>query len=277
MVTSQTRSLARSFAGAVTLLTLAASLQTVDGDDGADRTVQAGVDLSAVTDRSELSFEETEAYYALLDSASRTARSSLESKARKLISERRDALPELAAQADDDFPLFYDLTQHPEAYRGQPVTMRGHLVRLVKYEAGPNEHGIDTLYEGWLVTPDSQTHPATVICTEIPEGMPIGEELIDGVSVTGLFFKLHTYPSRDNKVRFAPMVLAHTFEWSPEGVSTTGWPISQSAMIATILLLAIVCGLVVWRVSRQDVRSRSARYDDVVPQQPPDFLNDLTS
>jgi hypothetical protein len=243
-------------------------------DDVLDNLDREDIDLTGVTDRTALAFEESPAYYALLDRARSADPADLRQRAEALRRQRWEDSPRFRQFALEEFPLFYDLTQHPDAYRGQPVDLRGHLIRLVKYAAGPNDYGIDTLYEGWLVTPDAQTHPTTVICTEIPEGMPIGEELIDGVSVTGYFFKLHTYSSRDNKDRFAPMVLAHRLHWSPN-VGETGWPVSTTTMIISVLAAAALAVVVVWFTSRQSAAAKQKRFRDAVPETPPEFLDDL--
>jgi hypothetical protein len=231
--------------------------------------------LSGVTDRSELAFEESPAYYALLDRARNADPAELQQRAEALLQQRWEDSPRFHQFPLEEFPLFYDLTQHPEQYRGQPVHMRGHLIRLVKYAAGPNVYGIDTLYEGWLVTPDAETHPTTVICTGIPDGMPIGEELIDGVRVTGYFFKLHTYSSRDNKVRFAPMVLAHRLHWSPVA-GAPGWPVSQTAVVLAVLALAAVAVGIAWMNSRRSAAAKQQRLRESIPESAPEFLNDLS-
>jgi hypothetical protein len=249
------------------------------GDDGTPSDeateVPQEADLTGVTDRTALAFEESPAYYALLERARQADPADLREQARALLRQRWKDSPRFREFPLEEYPLFYDLTQQPDAYRGQPVSMRGHLIRLVKYQAGPNDYGIETLYEGWLVTPDAEAHPTTVIFTEIPEGMPIGEELVDGVSVTGYFFKLHTYSSRDKKTRFAPMVLAHTLQWSPI-VAGTGWPLSRTSTILAIFALAAVGALVLRAAFRRQAADRQKRYRESVPDAPPEFLNDLT-
>lgn len=264
------------FCGGIPLVPAGADdvLAPAGAEDGADAANPQQIDLTGVTDRSELAFEEAPAYYALLDRVQSADPAELRQRADTLLKQRWGASPRFRQFPLEEFPLFYDLTQHPDAYRGEPLHLRGHLIRLVKYAAGPNEYGIDTLYEGWLVTPDAETHPTTVICTEIPEGMPIGEELIDGVSVTGYFFKLHTYSSRDNKVRFAPMVLAHRLRWSPT-VGETGWPVSTTTMIISVLAAAALAVLVVWIASRRSAEAKQKRFRDAVPETPPEFLDDL--
>ena len=262
------------------LLVTAASIGQMHADKPAGpqpAPVTHGIDLSHLVDRADLAFEESEAYYGLLDHVRTASEDDLRSEAARLLRTRWEDSPRFRQWPIEEFPLFYDLTQQPESYRGRPVTMRGHLVRLVKYAAGDNEHGIDTLYEGWLVTPDAETHPTTVVCTEIPEGMRVGEELVDGVSVTGYFFKLHTYSSRDRKTRFAPMVLARTMAWTPPNPDSAGFPVTLPVTVAVSVGFILIAGVVVWTSARRTRALRDARFQDTVPKEAPDFLNDLTS
>ncbi len=234
------------------------------------------VDLTTVTDRTDLSFDESPAYYGILAHVRRVPLPALNAAARELQRQRWQSSPRFRDRSEAEFPLFADLIEHPEEYRGQPVTLSGHLIRLVTYPAGPNDEGIDTLYEAWLVTDDSQQHPSTVICTEIPEGMPIGEELIDGVSVTGYFFKLRTYPSRDRKTRFAPMILARTMTWRPPPDARFGWALSPLQLYVGVAAVVVAVSAVLFLSARRRRRLREERANEVLPEQPPDFLKSLT-
>lgn len=235
-----------------------------------DVRVPPEIDLSVVTDRSELSFEESASYYGILGYVREVSAGELSAAASQLHQQRWED-SEFKNQPESDFPTFVDLIQNPAAYRGQPVTLKGHLIRLIKSIAGPNDFGINTLYEGWLVTEDSQQHPATIICTEIPPGMPIGEETIDGVTVTGYFLKLRTYPSRDRKIRFAPLILAHSMSWNPVDVSPA-FSMPPIILYGGLLLCTIAVIVIVWLSTRRNRQLRDARYRKSVPDHPPDFL-----
>ncbi|MGD9855273.1 MAG: hypothetical protein AB7U20_10020 [Planctomycetaceae bacterium] len=232
----------------------------------------AALELSLIVDRTGLSFEESPAYYATLAHVRRVTPSALNAAARELHHERWQSSPRFHTQPEAEFPTFVDLIEYPEAYRGQPVMLSGHVIRLVTYSAGPNEAGIDTLYEAWLVTEDSQQHPATVVCTQIPDGMPIGEEIIDGVSVTGYFLKLHTYPSRDRKTRFAPMILARTLSWHPPPAPTNRWVLSPFALYGGLAVVLLAASVAVQMSSRR----RDKRVGKALPEEPPDFLKTLS-
>ncbi|MFG0334412.1 MAG: hypothetical protein ACF8TS_13695 [Maioricimonas sp. JB049] len=216
--------------------------------------------LDAVTDRSELAYEEAKAYYAILDHARHVDPAALRSQASDFLRERAQARPGLARRSEGTFPSFVDMLQDPAAWRGMPVTLRGHSLRVDRYAAAENEFGIDNLYEMWLVTDDSQGHPATVIFTQKPDDLPVGEGLVDGIRVTGYFLKLHKYGSRDDKVRLAPMILAHTVRWrKPTPVQP---PVPAWVAYAVVgVVFTVLIGLV-WRMRVVDRAARARRLAD---------------
>lgn len=232
--------------------------------------------LVDVTDRTELSFEESDAYYAILNHVRSVEATRIRQQAAEVLQKRWRETDRFHKVPVGDFPLFYDLTESPEFYRGRPITLSGHLIRLVKYPAGPNDYGIETLYEGWLVTPDSQRHPTIVAFTRLPAGMEIGEQLIDGVSVTGYFLKLHTYASRDRKTRFAPMVLAHTLTWNPPHGEASGWPVSNEILTGIVAVLGTFGLVGILVLARRSRLQRRDRFEATLPETPPEFLNDVT-
>ena len=95
------------------------------------------------------------------------------------------------------------------------------------------------------------------------------------MSVTGYFFKLHTYPSRDKKVRFAPIILARTLSWHPPGMRPGGLPLALQYGGLTVLAL-VVC-VAAWISARRHRRVRERRLRESLPDEPPDFLKTLTS
>ncbi len=260
----------------LSLLCLSVLLTHVIPLTAADVELPAGIDLTAVTDRSALSFEEAAPYYGILAHVRDVSATDLRAASDRFRQQHWESSPRFNLPAASPPPVFVDLIEDPAAFRGQPVTLSGHLIRLVKSSAGPNEFDIDTLYEGWLVTDDSQQHPATIICTNIPPGMPIGEETIDGVSVTGYFLKLRTYPSRDRKTRFAPLILAQTLAWNPPK-SLVGWGVSPVVLYGGLAVGTITVIVMGWSSARRHRRLRDARYRQSVPDEPPEFLESLNA
>lgn len=197
---------------------------------------------------------ERDAYYTVLEHARSVDDQKVRTRAREFRLERirETARPEAAEallERPEQFPVFVDLFRNPAAYRGKPVTLRGHVRRLVSYPAGENDVGLDTLYEAWVFTEDSQSNPAVVVCSEIPEGMPQGDQLNERVSVSGYFFKMYGYEARDT-TRVAPLILAVRLQWHP-AVEKAAWRPSATEYI---ILAAAVLGLtiVVWRLARTD-------------------------
>lgn len=209
----------------------------------------AALQLDAVQDRTELSYEERPAYFGILDHVRRVAPADLQRAAAGFVHRRWAESRDLHTPDERDFPIFADMLKRPAEYRGQPVRLRGHVIRVVKYSAR-NDYGLDPLYEAWLVTPDSQQHPATIVFSELPPGLPLGEELVDGVSVTGYFLKLHLYASRDNKGRVAPLILAKTV--SVSGPPSTALPFPVWVIYAAILALISAVAFFVWQSNRGD-------------------------
>ena len=205
--------------------------------------------LDFVQDRTELSYEERTAYFGILDHARRVPAADLRQAAADFVHRRWSESRDLHTPEEQDFPLFADMLKRPAEYRGQPVLLRGHIIRLVKYP-GDDAYGLDELYEAWLVTPDAQQHPTTIVFSELPPGLSPGDELVDGVMVSGYFLKLHLYSSRDNKGRVAPLILARTV--SVSGPPTMALPLPAWVIYAVILGLIAAVAYFVWRSSRGD-------------------------
>jgi hypothetical protein len=182
--------------------------------------------LSAVKDNTRLRLrgnEEAEPYYYVLDFASRIDPAQLESRGRRDLT-------------------FAQFLTAPADYRGELVHLHGAVKRLIQYEAGPNDYGIEQLYEAWLFTEDSFNNPYVVICTHIPEAMPMGE-VSERVRVAGFFFKNNAYNAGDVP-RVAPMILAHRLVWLRPPPESAGpgpgkmfpWLVGMSLLAAGALI-----------------------------------------
>lgn len=152
----------------------------------------------------------------------------------------------------------------PSRYHGKLVTLRGHIRKLISYEAHENPLGIETLYEAWLYpigaerfeADDPRTNPVVVVCTQIPEGMPTGDRIAEEATITGYVFRLHGYRSKiplpdsggKTKKLIAPMILASRIEWKPPSPA----PAAPFWLKATILggIAAIIVAIFLY--SRRD-------------------------
>ncbi len=211
---------------------------------------------------------ESDAYYRVLDHARRVEPGALQAAAtRFLLSRRKQSVnPVVRRQPVEEFPVFVDLynnVKNPEVYLGQPVTLRGHVRRVVEMPAGANDFGIEMLYEVWLFTADSQQHPVVLIMTSVPgellkevgrlkaDGRPV---VVNGVSGSGYFFKMYGYPAAD-AYRFAPLVLGGQLNWTAPQPAGLNWSLP--------LVLAVGLGIfgvpIVWFVWRNRCEDRRRR------------------
>lgn len=222
--------------------------------------------LNAVADREELQFEDREAYYRILEQLQHVDPQALARAAADHRHQRWSEVHDYGEFTEDEFPVFVDLFLHPEEYRGRPVTLRGHLVDPVIRLPQEDGSGFDQLYEAHLYDADSQGNPATVIFTDLPRGIDLEAEMIDGVSVSGYFLKIHRYRSRGGKQQLAPLILARTIEVGTP--APPEWPVAAGAVIALIVVVAIVALVVVLIVSRKDrgVMSEYRRRFETRPQ-----------
>ena len=231
--------------------------------------------------------QESQAYYAVLQHARQVDHVALRAAARRNVESRISLLKQPDAEQElkrieryaarsgielldpDQFPAFVDLFLHPDQYRGKAVTLRGYLRKLISYPAEtPDGDGPRNLYEAWLFTDDSHGNPAVVVCSEIPEGMPTGEDINEQVSVTGYFFKMYGYRARDT-TRTAPMILARELVWYPAAERAAWRPTALHYTLLGAGVLGLV--LVVWRISRGDRRAGWRRLHAESEDAPPDF------
>lgn len=140
--------------------------------------------------------------------------------------------------------LIIDAAQH----RGKLIHLKGKARRILPFDAGSNQEGIQQLYELWIFTKESSKDPLHIICTELPEGIPTGEKIkpVD-VTVCGYFFKREGYKSK-NGLRITPLILAKSPQWH-QPVATA---ISEKNRTTYYLLGGVIAGilfvcLIVWR------------------------------
>jgi hypothetical protein len=117
-----------------------------------------------------------------------------------------------AASHDVSFPVL--MTESRE-FIGKLITVKGEIRGLRRILPGANDHGIEHLWEAWMFNNDSGMNPYIIRCTSIPQGIPTGMQLKSGtvVEVTGYYFKRFGYPTQDDRLHVAPMILARTLKW----------------------------------------------------------------
>lgn len=209
--------------------------------------------LDRVKDRTSLQEADVDSYYGLLELARRSPTESVHAAAATYMNQRRSQSKMSSKAPQDSFSLFADLLSEPQAYRGQPVFLRGHTQEIKQFAAEENPYGIKTLYECSLFTHDSQSHPTTVIFTEAPADLKLGEQVVDGVAISGYFLKLRVYQARDKKSRVAPLILARTITWKRTATASQWIPVAIQFSLSAGATL-IVLGWIANRWNRRPPR-----------------------
>lgn len=113
-------------------------------------------------------------------------------------------------------PAFSQIWEKPEDFRGQPITLRMHLRRVLQYEAPENPLGLKQVYEGWGWTDHSKSFPYVVVFPELPAGLPVGNEIEADIVFTGYFLKIMGYTAFDAN-RGAPLLVGRVRLGRPGG------------------------------------------------------------
>ena len=188
-----------------------------------------------------------------------------------LLAKVRDLpLTELERSAHADVP-FAVLMLEAERYRGEVLTIDGEIRRCLPMAASPDE---PTLLEAWLFTADSGLNPYRVVLTELPAGVPQGDDLKPPfrVRVTGYFFKRYSYATA-NDFHTAPLLLAKTLIVLSQPKSPAARPAGYSGSL-TYLAIGILVTFLVVGVTVEMIFRRRSRRRDALPTETtdaPDF------
>lgn len=181
--------------------------------------------------------DESDAFYAVLARAEQTPLSYLERAARDNLS-------------------FARLMVDSDSLRGTLVTIEGELKRLLPVEAVSNPHGIEQFHEAWLINANSSPNLYRLVFTEIPEGIPTGENLEESVPVrfSGYFFKREGYASRGG-MHTAPLLIGRRPRWFPPRDALSEPDDIQLAapwIVGGIMAIAGILAISVWRFTMRD-------------------------
>ena len=204
-----------------------------------------------------LEADDRDAYFRILSLARQLPTDLQEDHAREFLTERQLTSPLAGADLSANFSTYVDLYTSPAEYRGRPVTLRGHLRKVVKFDPGPNDNQIGEVYEGWLYPSDSENNPAVVIFQRKPSALPVAGSLLEEVQVTGYFFKLYGYPAPDG-ARSAPLILVGELQWTPVVASQTFKPLPFRFYLFFTTGLAIVIGVFWWQGVQTTADRRAA-------------------
>lgn len=165
-------------------LPTAAPAAAGEADPQLDRTRLAAVRDNTLGIRA----DESEAFFYVLDHVRRVPGTFLEQSAQPGVQ-------------------YVNLMTDPTLYRGEPVTITGEMWRLYEFPANENRYGLTTLYEAWIFTSDSSTHPFRVVATSLGDGIQPGDNQRTPVRLTGYFFKREGYETPGG-LHVAPTLLA---------------------------------------------------------------------
>ena len=109
--------------------------------------------------------------------------------------------------------VYTQLWEQPDKYRGKLIRLRLHLQRILDWEAPENSAGVRRVYEAWGWTDESKSFPYVVVLSDVPKGIPLGDNLHEEGLFVGYFLKTMAYTAY-NRNRSSPLLLGR-MEWLP--------------------------------------------------------------
>ncbi len=170
---------------------------------------------------------------------------------------------------------FVELSRQPSEYRGRLVSVRGKLLRCQfipeRKESSPfAEPSAEPskplgFYESWILLNDEKHVPITVCSTAVPDDMPLGDDLLEKVELTGFFYKRQLFLSAENEEVSAPTILAKTLHWFPDAKKeierkrSAAWWLDK--YFWQIIILLVVVWLTLRTLSRQTERRNRLKFE----------------
>lgn len=198
----------------------------------------ARFDLSAIRDATlGTRFDEAETFFDLVNEAATIAPATLEDQVRHDVQ-------------------YVNLMTDPARYRGQALMIAGELQRITSFPATSNAHGLRTLYEAWIVTPDSAPHAYRVVTAQLGDGVTPSSAPRLPVQVAGYFLKQEGYVSSAG-VEVAPVIMGAAIDRDYSVLN----PIEMSTFPPWMLGLIVAGGLILTAtmISMAVTERRSAR------------------
>jgi hypothetical protein len=188
---------------------------------------------------------------------------------------------------------FVELMERPERHRGEPFSFRGVARRAIRIQVTDPDtverFGFDHYFEvtiffdlgGYLTLADRKvsTYPIVFCVRELPDDMPLGENISEAVTATGFMFKQWAYttgitsPGGKDASMNSPLLIGRTVAWSPP-VRDRGFTFGP---VAAVLLIAAIaaCALVGWHFRRKQKRLRAQLHAKTRQLLPGQSLNHL--
>ena len=189
-----------------------------DLDPEALQTFQEYAEL--ITDKTELRSREMIAYWQLLDWSRTQPFAEFEQRARQE-------------------PALTQIWEEPQKHRGKPIRLRLHVRRVLEWETEKNPMGVPKVYEAMGWTDESKSLPYTVVFTEKPLGLPVGNEVEAEVVFVGYFLKILTYSAFDDTKRGTPLMMGRVRVIAPRrkaAVAASRWEIAGLALGGLLLI-----------------------------------------
>lgn len=153
------------------------------------------------------------------------------------------------------------LFNNPERFQGECVTLTGRIKRIERMEVESPEDrkrfGLDHYYLLFLFNDDTQQNPVVFCMSDIPEKMPINDDLHynELVNASGVFYKSWAYPIRisleqpDGPVtkpgtQLAPMVVGVGITWYPDDFSKSSTRENNTPLTGGLMIFA--CFAILW-------------------------------
>jgi hypothetical protein len=187
-----------------------------------------------------------------------------------LVHARKFSAADLRKEARADL-TFVHLWEEPAKYRGELITLKGHLRRLLRLDPTPlaAKEGVPAIYEGWLYADGNYTNPYCILASEIGSGLQPGQKIDREVTYAGYFFKRYRYPAGDGW-RDAPLLIGRSIEPAQEAaepvpslIGSVYLPVIFGILGVTVLL---ALGLA-WRLRSSDRKVRD-RLEQIRNEQP---------
>lgn len=216
--------------------------------------------FAGMMDKTRLSIRDNAAYAELLRRARETPARALAEQSRRDVT-----LP--------------DLLRRPERYRGLLIHVEGTAYQILRVEdVAPELSDQGHLFEAWTVATDGPRYPYCLILETPPQGLPGGRNLRERVGFDGYFLKLLAYDATDT-TRVAPMMVGR-LGWAPSQAATalvdgkpwldqtwagTGVTHRQALLGGLLLLMAVSCLRILWRLQGRPGRVRSSTRSTLTP------------
>jgi len=140
-------------------------------------------------------------------------------------------------------PAYVQIWEQPHKYRGKPIRLRLHIVRVLKWDdAADNPLGVKDVYEAYGWTDESKSFPYCVVFPELPPGLPVGKDAHGEVVFVGYLLKIMGFEGFDAK-RGAPLLIGRVrtvaARPAPKPLSSDPWLIVILVGVGAVAIASV--------------------------------------